>query len=64
MMAVSRNPDIVADAAYEVLTTRGQELNGRTLIDEELLRERGVSDFAPYSMTGRDEGLAPDIFLG
>ena len=64
MMAVSRKPDIVADAAYEVLTTRGQELNGRTLIDEELLRERGVSDFAHYSMTGRDEGLAPDIFLG
>ena len=64
MMAVSRKPDIVADAAYEVLTTRGQELNGRTLIDEELLRERGVSDFAGYSMTGRDEGLAPDIFLG
>lgn len=64
MMAVSRRPDIVADAAYEVLTTRGQELNGRTLIDEELLRERGVSDFARYSMTGRDEGLAPDIFLG
>jgi len=64
MMAVSRKPDIVADAAYEVLTTRGQELNGRTLIDEELMRERGVSDFARYSMTGRDEGLAPDIFLG
>ena len=64
MMAVSRKPDIVADAAYEVLTTRGQELNGRTLIDDELLRERGVGDFARYSMTGRVEGLAPDIFLG
>ena len=64
MIAVSRKPDIVADAAYEVLTTAGQELNGKTLIDEQLLRERGVSDFAPYSMTGRDEGLAPDIFLG
>ena len=64
MVAVSRKPDIVADAAYEVLTTKGQELNGRTIIDEELLRERGVSDFAAYSMTGRDEGLAPDIFLG
>jgi citronellol/citronellal dehydrogenase len=64
MIAVSRKPDIVADAAYEVLTTAGRELNGKTLIDEQLLRERGVSDFAPYSMTGRDEGLAPDIFLG
>ena len=47
-----------------MLPARGQELNGRTLIDEELLRELGVSDFARYSMTGRDEGLAPDIFLG
>jgi citronellol/citronellal dehydrogenase len=64
MLAVSRKPDIVADAAYEVLTTAGQALNGQTLIDEELLRERGVTDFAPYSMTGRDEGLAPDMFLG
>jgi len=64
MIAVSRKPDIVADAAYEVLTTRGQTLNGRTLIDETLLRERGVTDFARYSMTGKDEGLAPDIFLG
>ncbi|MDR6863451.1 NAD(P)-dependent oxidoreductase [Phycicoccus sp. 3266] len=63
MVAVSRKPDIVADAAYAVLTTDGQELNGQTLIDEDLLRERGVTDFAAYSMTGRDEGLAPDIFL-
>jgi citronellol/citronellal dehydrogenase len=63
MVAVSRKPDIVADAAYAVLTTVGQELNGQTLIDEDLLRERGVTDFAAYSMTGRDEGLAPDIFL-
>lgn len=63
MVAVSRKPDIVADAAYEVLTTEGQALNGQTLIDEDLLRARGVADFAAYSMTGKDEGLAPDLFL-
>ena len=63
MVAVSRKPDIVADAAYEVLTTDGQALNGQTVIDEDLLRARGVADFAPYSMTGKDEGLAPDLFL-
>ena len=63
MVKASRKPDIVADAAYEALTTEGQALDGQTLIDEELLRSRGVTDFAPYSMTGRDEGLAPDIFL-
>ena len=64
MIKVSRKPDIVADAAWEVLTTEGQGLNGQTLIDEELLRARGVADFAAYSMTGKDEGLAPDLFLG
>jgi citronellol/citronellal dehydrogenase len=63
MVAASRTPDIVADAAYAILTTDGQSLNGQTIIDEDLLRARGVADFARYSMTGRDEGLAPDIFL-
>ena len=33
------------------------------MIDEDLLRARGVADFAAYSMTGKDEGLAPDLFL-
>ncbi|WP_406833056.1 NAD(P)-dependent oxidoreductase [Pedococcus sp. KACC 23699] len=64
MVAVSRRPEIVADAAYEILSTPGQSLNGRTIIDEDLLRSRGVEDFAPYSMTGKDEGLAPDLFIG
>jgi citronellol/citronellal dehydrogenase len=63
MVAVSRKPDIVADAAHAILTTEGQSLNGQTIIDEDLLRARGVADFTRYSMTGRDEGLAPDIFL-
>jgi citronellol/citronellal dehydrogenase len=63
MVKVSRKPDIVADAAYEVLITDGQALNGQTIIDEDLLRARGVADFAPYSMTGKDDGLATDLFL-
>lgn len=64
MVQASRKPDIVADAAYEILTTPGLALNGQTVIDEDLLRARGVADFAPYSMSGQDRGLAPDLFLG
>ncbi len=64
LVKASRTPDIVADAAYEVLTTAGQALNGQTVIDEVLLSDRGVADFAAYAMSGRDEGLAPDAFLG
>jgi citronellol/citronellal dehydrogenase len=63
MLAASRRPEIMSDAAYEILTTAGQALNGQTIIDEDLLRARGVTDFAAYSMTGRDAGLAPDLFL-
>ena len=64
MVRMARRPEIVADAAYEILRTPGQSLNGHTIIDEDLLRSRGVADFAPYSMSGKDEGLAPDLFIG
>ena len=43
-----RKPEIVADAALEVVTTPPAELTGRALLDEDFLRERGVTDFAPY----------------
>lgn len=59
----SRTPAIVADAAYAVLTTDGQALNGLSLIDEELLRERGVTDFNAYRPEGAEGELLPDIFL-
>ena len=63
LVAAARTPAIVADAAYEVLTTPGQTLTGRTLIDEDVLREHGVEDFSRYAVSGRDEGLAPDLFI-
>jgi citronellol/citronellal dehydrogenase len=46
----SRRPDIVADAAHAVLTTPAREMTGRFLIDEELLRSRGVEDFTRYAV--------------
>lgn len=43
-----RKPEILADAALEVVTTPPAELTGQALLDEDLLRERGVTDFTPY----------------
>lgn len=61
-MKASRSPEIMADAAYEVLTTPALGLTGEWLIDEALLRTRGVTDFERYDTT---PGLAPlpDLYV-
>ena len=60
----SRTPAIMADAAREVLITGELELTGQTLLDEDLLRDRGQSDFHQYAYNpaNRDQ-LFPDLFL-
>jgi citronellol/citronellal dehydrogenase len=61
-VARSRKPTIMADAAYEILTTPSRELTGRFLIDEDFLRTRGVTDFSAYSFVPGAE-LLEDFFL-
>lgn len=65
LMAVSRTPEIYADAAYEVLTAPSRELTGRTLIVEDVLEAAGVTDFSGYAAVPGtpDAALYPDIFL-
>jgi citronellol/citronellal dehydrogenase len=58
----SRTPEIMADAAHVVLTRKSTELTGKFLIDESVLREAGVTDFAKYAVTPGVEPL-PDFFL-
>ena len=63
-MAVSRTPEIVADAAYEILCKPARECTGNTFIDEDVMRDAGITDFSRYrSGTGSEDDLAPDIFL-
>ncbi|MEV8377339.1 NAD(P)-dependent oxidoreductase [Kribbella sp. NPDC056861] len=57
----SRTPEIVADAAYVVLT--GRRRTGEFLIDDEVLAEAGVTDLSPYQLAASEADLAPDIFL-
>jgi citronellol/citronellal dehydrogenase len=63
-MAKSRRPEIMADAAHAILTKPSREFTGRTLIDDEILAEDGVTDFSVYRFGDtREEDLAPDFFV-
>lgn len=63
-MAGARTPEIVADAAHEILIRPARECTGNTFIDEDVLREAGVTDFAGYRFgSGSEDDLALDIFL-
>ncbi|HEX6842874.1 MAG TPA: NAD(P)-dependent oxidoreductase [Stellaceae bacterium] len=57
-----RTPEIMADAAHLVLTRDSRSRTGRFLLDEEVLREAGVTDFEPYAVK-RGEPLRIDLFL-
>ena len=46
-----RHPRIVADAVLEILSRDPAAFTGNAVYDEELLREAGVDDFAPYNLT-------------
>lgn len=61
----SRKPEIVADAAYAILTRDSRTCTGNFFIDEDLLREEGVGDFRYYQVDpSLDPGLLiTDIFL-
>lgn len=65
MMSKGRMPAIMADAAYAILTTDPTELTGQFVIDEDILRERGVSDFEHYRYDkDSDKPLLNDLFVG
>ena len=61
MVARSRTPEIMADAAHAVLTRDPRECTGNFFIDDDVLTEEGVTDFSVYG--GPLEELELDIFL-
>jgi citronellol/citronellal dehydrogenase len=58
-----RKPEIVADAAYEILTRESRTCTGNFFIDSEVLTESGTTDFNQYAITP-GAPLMPDFFLG
>jgi len=59
-----RKPDIMADAAYAIITTEKCALTGQNLIDEQVLSEKGVSNFDGYAVeSGNRDALISDLYL-
>jgi citronellol/citronellal dehydrogenase len=58
-----RSPEIMADAAYAVLTADAATTTGNFFIDEDVLRKAGVTDFGRYSVVPGSRQLLPDLFL-
>jgi citronellol/citronellal dehydrogenase len=58
----SRTPDIMADAAYAILTRPSREFTGNFCIDEDVLRSEGITDFSKYQVVP-GAVLLPDLFV-
>ena len=62
LMNISRKPEIMADAAYEIFIKDPKEFTGNFCIDDLVLHESGVKDFTKYADVSFDK-LAPDFFV-
>lgn len=62
LMKRSRTPEVVSDAAFHILQQPADSCTGRFFIDEDVLRENGVTDLDRYAVVpGTD--LMPDLFI-
>ncbi len=62
MARMSRTPEILSDAAHIMMCKDPGKFTGNFVIDEELLRAEGVTDFGKYA-PGYDGPLAGDFFV-
>ena len=58
-----RKPEILADAAYLILTSDAKTTSGNFFIDDALLAEHGVTDLDRYSVKPGTKNLIPDFFV-
>ena len=62
LMKMSRTPEIVADAAYAILSKPSAVCTGNFFIDEDVLAKEGETDFLKYAVDVSQK-LMTDIFL-
>jgi len=58
-----RTPEILADAAWHILTSDAKTTTGNFFIDDALLVQHGVTDFDRYSVTPGNRDFIPDFFV-
>ena len=58
-----RKPEIMADAAYAILNRDSKSTTGNFFVDENVLREEGVTEFDHYSVVPGTKDLLKDFFL-
>lgn len=58
-----RKPEILADAAYLILTSDAKTTTGNFFIDDTLLAQHGVTDFDRYAVVPGTKNLIPDFFV-
>jgi len=64
MLRRCRKPEIMADAAHAILTRDARSCTGNFFIDDDVLREAGVTDFSAYRHEGvAEEDLMADFFV-
>lgn len=62
LIQASRTPEIMADAAFEIIKQNSRECTGNFFIDEDLLRNKGISDFEKYAVNP-EMSLMKDLFV-
>jgi len=58
-----RTPEIMADAAYQILILDAATTTGNFFIDDEVLKKAGVTDLDKYAVVPGSRELMPDLFL-
>lgn len=62
LMQHSRKPEIMADAAYVILSKPSREFTGNFCIDDTVIEGEGITDLSAYAVNP-DFELAPDFFV-
>ena len=61
--ASCRKPEILADAAYEILNRPSDECTGNFFVDDEVLAQAGVTDLDKYAVVPGTTDFLLDFFL-